>query len=294
MSRVIAVACSDVHLSEKVPVARQGEKNWIEKQKEALQFVTGEAFNLDVPLIIAGDLFHKAKTVPVVETMAMKALSACHCLLIPGQHDLPNHSYNNLHQSSYGLIHTFLSITQKEKELLFSLELFPYDSDIRSKAPKDKISVAVIHDLIWNKEPPYPGAPESGNVKELTKKMKGYTFIVCGDNHKGFVTKSKGTTIVNCGSLIRRSADQEDYIPCCYLLHEDGDVTSVPMPIKKDSFTRDHRDIENRKDSMVESFVSRLQEIEMDLSFENNLDRYCKKNKIREEVISLLKETIND
>ena len=243
MPKAIAVACSDVHLSETAPVARAGEPDWVAKQKEALLFVRSISEKLNVPMIIAGDLFHKAKAGPVMEITAIDALQELTPIMIPGQHDLPNHKYENKDKGSYGVLQTALNLDYGDKGTLngpgnVSFHLFPFGSKLKSCKDGSGVNVAVVHTMVWRGTPPYPGAPEEGNVKELINRMKGYDFIICGDYHKPFTYTKNGTCIINCGSLTRRSADQEDHQPRCYVLYDDGTCEPHYLPIEKDVFTR--------------------------------------------------------
>jgi DNA repair exonuclease SbcCD nuclease subunit len=295
--KAIAVACSDIHLSDKAPVARMGEPDWHGKQKDALDFIVDTAHVADVPLIVAGDLFHVARSTPAMEILAMDCLSRDELIMIPGQHDLPNHSIDNAGRSSYGVLTRYLddmgcfSISQRSPFPCYTS--YPYGAERGPCEPLNGINVAVMHDLVWRGKPPYPGAPEDGNTKNLVKSMPGYDFIVAGDNHKGFSCKVGDTTVVNCGSMMRRSADQEDYKPRCYVLYDDGSVEPRYLPIEDDVFTREHRDTQKAKDARVEAFVSHLQDIEVDLSFEVNLDRFCKANKVGEDIVEIIQEALN-
>lgn len=290
MREAIAVACSDIHLSDKPPVARAGEPDWHQKQREALAFIVDAAECNAVPLLIAGDLFHNARATPAMEILAMQVLSDVEdLLLIPGQHDLPNHKIENKGKGSYGVIEAHLEAS--ENVFPFCHDEYPYGAEFhRAHSGTD---IAMIHHLVWEKDAPYPGAPESGNVKEIVKKLPGYQFIVAGDNHKGFACTIGDTTVVNCGSMMRRTADQEDYKPRCYLLYDDGTAEPVYLPIEDDVFTRDHRDAMVERDARVTAFVRKLKDITVELSFESNMDQFCKVNNISADIVEIIQEEIN-
>ena len=293
MKAPIAVACSDIHLSDKAPVARMGEPDWHGKQKEALDFIVDTSLEMEVPLIMAGDLFHVARSTPAMEILAMDSLRKAELIMIPGQHDLPNHSIENVGRSSYGVTITHLLMLHRFPSTSFAHTDYVYGAERGACEFEEGIQVAVMHDLVWRGDAPYPGAPEGGNVSNLVKSMPGYDFIVAGDNHKGFSCKKDGTTIVNCGSMMRRSADQEDYRPRCYILYDDGSAEARYLPIEEDVFTREHRDAQKQRDARVEAFVSHLKDIEVDLSFEVNLDRFCKANKVDGRIVEIIQEALN-
>jgi len=272
-----------------------GEPDWHGKQKEALDFIVDTSLDLEVPLIMAGDLFHVARSTPAMEILAMDALRRAKLIMIPGQHDLPNHSIENVGRSSYGVTITHLIMLEcfNTRDKGFACMEFPYGAERCENMMDRAINMAVMHDLVWRGEAPYPGAPDGGNVSNLVKSMPGYDFIVAGDNHKGFSCKKDGTTIVNCGSMMRRSADQEDYSPRCYILYDDGSAEARYLPIEDDVFTREHRDAQKQRDARVEAFVSHLKDIDVDLSFEVNLDRFCKANKVDASIVEIIQEALN-
>ena len=290
MREAIAVACSDIHLSDKAPVARAGEPDWHGKQREALEFITSTARKLNVPLLMAGDLFHNARATPAMEILAMQAFKGVDMIKIPGQHDLQNHKIENEGKGSYGVFTEFHKWTVMSPTTL-PVDLYPYGAEFHKAS--HGAGIAMIHHLVWQGKPPYPGAPEEGNVSEIVKRFPGYQFIVAGDNHKGFTCKVGDTTVVNCGSMMRRTADQEDYKPRCYVLYDNGDAEPVYLPIENDIFTREHRDDKIERDARVSAFVSKLKDIEVELSFEGNLDRFCKTNEIDSDIVEIIQEAIN-
>jgi len=293
MPNLIAYACSDLHLDEKVPEARKGEKDWFACQENCLNFIS-ETVNGEVPLILAGDLFHHPKVSPRIEKLAMQFIGRQDTIMIPGQHDLPNHMVRNIEQSSYGVVeyHRKEVHARVECGIDFQPVCYPYGSEF-VKQKYLKPSVVVIHHLAWHKEEPYPGAPESGNVKSLLRAIGRPTFIVAGDNHKGFTTTIGGVTIVNCGSMMRRTADQVDYKPRMYALYDDGTTKAVYFPIEDDVISREHREEMKARDERVVAFVKKMKGIKIDLSFEANMDRFCKKNKVKEAVVEQIQEAIN-
>jgi len=292
MRSPIAVACSDIHLSDKPPVARAGEPDWHGKQREALEFIVKQSTDIGVPLLMAGDLFHVARSTPAMEILAMEVFAGCDICFIPGQHDMPNHKIELLGRSSYGVAIAHLFGGEEPPMLPFTPDLFPYGAAFHEASnPED---IAMIHHLVWQGKPPYPGAPEEGNVKEIVKQLPGYRFIVAGDNHKGFCETIGETTVVNCGSMMRRTADQEDYKPRCYVLYDDGTAGAIYLPIEDDVFTREHRDAQVGRDARVAAFVKKLKDIEVELSFEGNLDRFCKTNDISSSIVEIIQEAINE
>src|ERR1017187_8863121 len=55
---VIAIEISDIHLSDKAPVARSGEPNWYKAMARPLKEVSKLAAHHRCTIICAGDIFH--------------------------------------------------------------------------------------------------------------------------------------------------------------------------------------------------------------------------------------------
>lgn len=298
----IALFCSDLHLSEKPPIARRGEPDWIAAQDRVLRFINSTAVRHgNVPVFVAGDIFHKAISSPLVEWLALSSMKDWYC--IPGQHDLPNHQLSNIYKSSYGILEGsqfIMSVMSPIHYVLGPIGVFgfPWGADTQCKNEDLQFydtSIAMIHRLVWQKKEPYPGAPKTGNVQNVAKEFKDYDVIVAGDNHNGFVTEVDGKVIINCGSVMRRTADQEFYQPAVYILHDDLSVKTVPIPIEDDVFSAEHIEIKQDRDNRIASFVKRLKEdIEVELSFEQNMKQYLSANEIEERIINLIREAYGE
>ena len=241
-NKVVAVLCSDIHLSLRPPSARAGEPDWLEAQRGILHQLENLAFGR-CPILCAGDVFDRWNS--PVELVNWVIRHAPMLYAIPGQHDLPYHSLDLIHRSAYwtlahaNRLYHIQDGPQGIGEVL--VQGFPWGVPL-TPAPKkergQKITVALIHQYVWIQGHHYPGAPEESQVHNLFKDGMGWDVIVCGDNHKGFITKTKaGTTIFNCGALQRRRADEADYRPQVGLLYTDGIVEPHYLDTSQDILT---------------------------------------------------------
>jgi DNA repair exonuclease SbcCD nuclease subunit len=96
---VIAILCSDIHLSERAPIARAVGQDWFTVQKRYLDQLRELKEKHNAILIVAGDVFDYWKSSPELINFAIVHMPECYA--VPGQHDLPNHNYNDLHKSAY-------------------------------------------------------------------------------------------------------------------------------------------------------------------------------------------------
>ena len=70
MKKAIAIITADLHLRDTIPVCRVD--NYLEAQNKKLAFIKDSVLKNNCPLIVAGDVFHKAKSSPYVEKIALE------------------------------------------------------------------------------------------------------------------------------------------------------------------------------------------------------------------------------
>jgi len=251
-AEVIAILLADIHLSLKAPLWRSAEPDWLEAQYRPLAEVRELQEKYKCPVICAGDIFDRNKKIAdgwdapaELINYAINYLPEMYA--IPGQHDLPNHQYDDIHRSAY---QTLVEVG-KIKDLKPSgvttvgehlvLSAFPPGYEIKSmsgcKDDRDEgdVWIAIVHQYRCIDGKDYPTAPEKAYLNRRENNLCGYDVIVYGDNHKGFLTKvNLGATVFNCGTLMRRKSDEIDYKPQVGLLLKSGEVASHYLDISKD------------------------------------------------------------
>jgi len=136
---------------------------------------------------------------------------------------------------------------------------------------------------------PFPGAT-GGNAISILKKYPQFDLIVTGDNHESFWTEYQGRILVNPGCMTRQKVNEADYKPSIYLWYaEDNSVERVHLPIQENVISREHIDIKEQRDQRIMAFVSRLNnDWQAEVSFEENLEIFKKKNKINDSVMDII------
>jgi hypothetical protein len=169
---------------------------------------------------------------------------------IPGQHDLPLHSYDNLEKSAYWTLVKAGKIINLTKPIEIAgavplrIRPFPYGYKVTpNESPHDlAIEIALVHQYVWTKTPSgttgYENAPAENRVAKMLPSLRGYDVAVFGDNHISFTSQPGDgeTTIYNCGGFYRRNADQIDHKPSVGMLHRDGTVSRHFLDCSKDVF----------------------------------------------------------
>ena len=235
--RPVAIACSDLHLSLRPPLARAGEPDWFAAMGRPLDELRWLAVNHDVPVLCAGDVFDYWRSPPELINFALGCFENRPSLFaIPGQHDLPYHSADEIEKSAFwtlvqaGVVVRMLNT----RYLLGGLHVhgFSFGEDIKPPGGNcggSVLNVALVHEYTWMEGHSYPGAPAESCVKTNKSKYHGYDVVVVGDNHKGFQTTLKHkdgtrTVVYNCGGFMRRKADEINYEPRVGILYSDGTV----------------------------------------------------------------------
>lgn len=254
------------------------------------------AGKLDVPVICAGDVFDKWSPPAELITFAIQELPEMWA--VPGQHDLPHHSYEDIERSGYwtlveaGVIH---NLEPGSPVRLNDLELygFPWKHSVSSitghTRNTDILKIAVIHAYCWSGQFKYMTAPESGNIRNF--KLSGFDAAVIGDNHIGFVEGK----VCNCGGFMRRHKPDLDRQPFVGVLMADGTIKQHLLDTSNDVYSLDAcEDIVETGTIELGDFTDSLLGLKdsKDLDFGQVIHRWCKKNKVSGYVVKIIDEAI--
>jgi DNA repair exonuclease SbcCD nuclease subunit len=277
-----AITAADWHLREDTPVCRTD--NFYAAQWRKVDFIADLQRQYGCPVIHAGDLYNHWKPSPELITTTMEHLPSAF-LTVYGQHDLPQHNLKLIRKSGIFTLLTsgHLSISPGSS---FGEEPKKDCNFLCIKGRK----ILVMHRLVWQGECPWPGCTDP-NVDEVLDEYVEYDLIITGDNHKPFVAEGEsGNKLVNTGSLTRQTADQIDHRPRVYLWYADTNALKpIYLPIEQGVISREHIDYYAERDERIEAFISRLHnEYVIDISFEENLERFLRENKIRQSVSDLV------
>ena len=244
--KVVAIACGDIHLSLKPPIARAGEPDWLEAQARPLTELKELQRKHNAPILCAGDIFDRWNSTAELINWAFWHLP--HLYAIPGQHDLPLHRLDLIEKSAYKtLIRGDIIINIQPREAVETdctiVRAFPWGIPLtpphKEDYSKTRVKIALIHQYIWAKGSSYPGAPEEAYITHL-QHTDGWDVIVAGDNHKGFLAQSyvgDHPHIFNCGTLMRRKSDEINYKPQVGLIYSDGHVEPHYLDTSADIIT---------------------------------------------------------
>jgi len=288
---VVAIVCSDIHLSMTPPIARSRETNWFEAMrrpwdevKRVRTFYYGEHRTKSkapsIPILCAGDIFDHWKAPPELINFAMDVLhSDMYC--IPGQHDLPLHSLDDIHKSAYWTLVKAKKINNVSPEeptpwggeAGIDIYAFPWgvsiaESKVRQEA--GRLKVALVHEYSWMDGAGFIGAPKEQKFNK--RKYRGFNTVVIGDNHKRWEQKFGTTTVFNCGGFMRRKSDEVNHKPRIGILRLDGSVETHELSTTKDVLIPVVNDKPESVSANLTQFLNELKDLEgTDLDFEEML-----------------------
>ena len=281
MKKVDAILCSDIHLRETQPTCRTDD--FWKAQWQAIDYVASLQEKYNCVVLHAGDLFHHWKPSPYLLSTTIKHLPKQFYTIL-GQHDLPQHSFDLFDKCGVN--------TLQEAGKVEVLKTCHWGQTPTKEAsflfPDEERKILVWHHMTYIVAP-FPGA-QGGQALSLLKKYPQFDLIVTGDNHQTFTEQYKGRLLVNPGSLTRQTAAQINHKPCVFLYRaEDNTVEQVFLPIKQGVISREHIEIEEKRDMRIQAFVERLDtEWKSGVSFEDNLEKFFNKNTVKKDVQELV------
>lgn len=305
---VIGILCSDPHLSHKPPLSRSAEASWY----DAMSLVLDQLYLLQIehnscPIVYAGDVFHKWNSPPELINFALKSLPRG--FAVAGDHDLPNHNYDERRKSAYwtmveaGVLENLDPGMPKSMGLL-TMYGFPWGTPV-TPCPDPPhtfaVRLAVVHQFLWTKTTGYPGAPEKGHLEKMRPLLNGYDAAVFGDNHKSFISRTNNgvvhTNLINTGCLIRRNSDEQYSPPTVGLLRKSGEIEPTSLSTEKEVWISVPKEIskilENHPD--VAAFVEELDNLqEAGMDFFGAVKQFIQGNDVGDGVRRIILESMEN
>lgn len=257
-AELIGIVCSDLHLSHKPPIWRSAEPDWYAAMARQLEELSELQSRLDdTPIYCAGDIFDKWNSPAELINFVVENMPGMRS--IAGQHDLPNHSIEEVRKSAYvTLIHTntIWDISERDEGMEGGWRGFAWGQE-PTRTNKSFYGVSLIHKYVWIPGCSYPDAPEAGSAKVIAKQYDS-ELVVCGDNHIPFYDDVNN--VFNCGGFYRRNKDQINHVPQVGLVYDDFKVVSYLMDVSADKFIEERESLEiTHVNDNIQQFVKELQ-----------------------------------
>lgn len=241
---VEAMFISDLQWTEKPPIARSVEGDWLAVQKSYIDQLRELWETLGgPPIFMAGDLFDKWDSSPHLIGNVLNWIRGLPIYAIPGNHDLPQHNYKELPKSAYWVLveagaikhltpggSRGIDVGTIAPESSYgvgtvNIHPFPYGFEVKPPVEDNGLTtqIALIHGYIWTEKTGHKDASSNLRYGRWMKKLQGYDLAVFGDNHCPWLIRGK-CTVLNCGTFMRRHSNEKDYKPCIGLLYTNGVV----------------------------------------------------------------------
>jgi DNA repair exonuclease SbcCD nuclease subunit len=271
---------SDWHIRSDQPLCRLDD--FQETQKKTLKEIRRIYVDSNCDyMIVAGDIFHRPRPIKPqeLEVMISTIFKGCNVKFIAGNHELLWHKFENFGKSSLAVLNMipgFELLDQDSEEI----KGFSFGIDIKKSEEK----IAVIHKFCSENKLPF-FINDGVLAKDLIE--YGYDLVVTGDNHKTFTFKKDGCFVINPGCITRQNVGEIDYKPSVYIYSTDKKYPLKFELLDNKKSVIDTSHIENKKDrdARIESFVKKISgNVDIDLSYEENLKKYIADNKISKKV----------
>jgi hypothetical protein len=289
------IICGDLHISEKNPECRTDDL--VETQWKKIGFIRKLADTHNCPVIFPGDVFDKAKMLPKIERKAIIVMPFF--IGVPGQHDLPYHHIENYEESSLAVLEaaTDSHVLVNDKPIVHNEMAFHgywWGSPGQQRPLVDGIrNIAIMHRMTWTVTVPYEGC-KADSAHKLLASLPNYDLIVTGDNHQHFIVKHNNQILVNCGSVMRREADQVDHKPCVYLYTSSSNtIKRVDIPVRTNVVSRTHLVEKEQRDERRKAYISNLKSnTRPGLNFKRNIENALSNLKDNE-VVAMVRKSMS-
>lgn len=290
---------TDTHATASTPLCRLDD--YYTTQIRKYKFIDGIIKEYNAVLLNGGDLIDKdvyRSSIEAINTFNLLQANYPDSLGIAGNHDVPYRSYDYLDRSILSMLINsgkFKHITESYNIPDTNVWIHPFNWETRIQhidKVEGSFNIALWHEYIGNQKDSIIGG---SYAKDIVKEFhEDFQYILTGDNHKYFVEKYKGCTLINGGSLVRKTADQINDQPYLHMIDtEAGEYTPIPIPIEEGVISRKHIEIQKDRENNMASFVINMdEEYEVTEKYEKNLELYIAENKFDDNEIILINKNV--
>lgn len=292
------IITADFHLRADRPRCRLDE-DWMKSQRKAIESVVEIAIDKECDIYVIGDIFNTPRVSPEVVSMFISSLEGMennnlNIRILAGNHDLPYHSWDNVNQSSFGIlwnmVENFITPLTSISDFYWALHF----GETKCRPPENGDPVLFLHRLVFPSKKSIPPNTSAITASDLLKEYPDYKWIFVGDYHSSYHYEENGRHVVNPGCLIRQRADLMDYQPeVAYVDTDEGTVEWIEIEDKAVLVTDEYLRKEEERSDRIEAFVESVKKSgQISLSFIDNLNERIAENRdeIGEEAINIIEE----
>lgn len=260
------VQCADLHIRGEAPICRIDD-DWLDAQRKNVRFIVDEANRRKLPLLLLGDIFQTPRTATAAVNMLIRELKRCKygIKILPGNHDLPQHNYELIQESSLGtILHSFEELKDGE-----GFTASPFGLDKPSEEP-----IRFLHRLVFPDEQSRPVEECGQTAQDILDEFPQQKWIFVGDYHHKFHYENEGRHVVNTGCLNIQVSDMADYKPNIAVVDTDaGTVEWVEVPQPSGVVCSDHLVAEKEREERISALIETIENSSgVTLDFVSNLE----------------------
>ena len=262
---------ADWHIRSTVPSCIEATpEEWMKFQKKSVARVGEIAKEYKVDEInIGGDLFHSEQTASneciYLLQEFVKGMDYCNIpvYILAGNHDLPQHSSDNIPKSAIGVLLNSKSVRNMSYDTS-SIKGCNFDKDDYGDAK------LIFKHVLTIPSKDKPDFIDCETPESLLEKFPHAQFIFTGDYHRNFHFEKDGRHVVNSGCLMRQAADFENYTPGIYIVDtKTEEVNFVPIRLEQKF---NHNGYEKKAlDQTIENFVEGIKAEDVTLDYVSSL-----------------------
>ena len=284
------IITADWHLMEKNRTPPCRTDDYWKTQWQKLEEIANLQKKYNCYILLAGDIFEHWKTSPLLINTFYRIFPPTSNLILScaGNHDLPQHNEKLIAKSGYSTLELSSCLETRFYQGNYGRNLENYKNPFYywlDAEEKKGLKIRMIHAMVWKGKRPWPDCVDP-NVDAFMDKFPDTDLIITGHNHQTFTHRKGNRLLINPGSLTRHKADQIDHKPCVFLWRaSDNTFKKHYLKIDKKAVSREHIEDKKEKDKRSLAFITSLKKKrKLSFSFEKNIERRLKENKIPEKV----------
>lgn len=291
------ITTADWHIRATRPRCRIDE-NWMETQKKALKQIVKISKDRKAPVFVVGDLFHSNSdtSFECIQIVQQVADELGELYILPGNHDLPYHSSENIEKSAIGvllnsnnirLIKTFNWLNEDGYKESLSASNFDEPDNVKAKN-------VFKHILVFPDKKSIPPDVDAPIAKDLLSEFPNAKYIFTGDYHHDFHYEKNGRHVINPGCLLRQASDMKDYQCGVYYVDTEDEIVEFIPIIDNEEFVDDSYILkQEEREQRIEDFVDKLKDTKnVSLDFVDNVQKAIKANNLDDNMINVLEELL--
>jgi len=283
------VFASDFHLRNDQPVSRTDD--FLQVQNDTLKFIAQICKQNNADLIVAGDVFNKAKqeNMQFLINDLYDIFKKINIYFIAGNHDLLFHSIENFEKCNIGLLGKFDNWYWENNDNVDDFNnyfnFFNYDVEIKNTLENEKLTFCIMHRYCEIDN--LPEYISDGITAKLLLEKYDYNYFIIGDNHKAFEYEKDGRFVFNTGCITRQSINEKDYKPSVILFDtEKKEYEKIYLPDNQQNVWKEEQITQQiKRENRIDGFINLIgADKSISLDYINNLKKHCQENKIEKEI----------